>query len=267
MPFLKLADVDLHYTVTGSGPAFLFLAATAWHGRLWHLEQVPEFSRDHQVITFDQRGTGLSVTKSRDFSTKRLADDAAALLEHLGVKGAIVCGHSNGGRVAQQLAVDHPELVGTLILASAGGTHGGGGIGIKMIVDLVGKGYAPYVREFALHTGCSKAYYAAHRDQVEAFLDKRMEDLPPLDVFLGHVLGRQESDTTSRIGEINVPTLVMVGDDEDHGTGITHFEFAKMHAAGITGAKLVIFPGEGHYYPFLSPEPTHKAMRAFLASR
>ena len=267
MPVLVLDDVDLHYTVTGSGPAMLLLAATAWPGRPWELHQVPEFSRDHRVIVYDQRGTGASATQSRDFSTKRLADDAAALLEHLGVTGAIVCGHSNGGRVAQQLTVDYPHLVGTLILASAGGTHGAKGIPIRMIVDLVERGYAPYVRDFARETGCSPAFYAAHRDQVEAFLEVRMTELPPLDVFLGHVLGRQESDTTARIGEIRVPTLVMAGSDEDHGSDITHLEFAKMHARGIPGATLVIFPGEGHFYPFLSPEPTHRAMRQFLEAR
>ena len=40
-----------------------------------------------------------------------------------------------------------------------------------------------------------------------------------------------------------------------------------MHARGIPGATLVIFPGEGHFYPFLSPEPTHRAMREFLEAR
>jgi pimeloyl-ACP methyl ester carboxylesterase len=264
VPVLSLDDVDLNYSVTGSGPAMLFLAATAWHGRPWELHQVPEFSRDHAVIVYDQRGTGRSTTRSKDFSTKRLADDAAALLEHLGVTGAIVCGHSNGGRVAQQLTVDHPHLVGKLILASAGGTHGSNGISIATIVDLVEKGYPRYVREFAIETGCTKAYYDAHRDRVEAFLDVRMADLPPLDVFLGHILGRQASDVSARIGEIRVPTLVLAGDDEDHGSDITHLDFAKLHARGIPGAKLVIFPGEGHYYPFLSPEPTHRVIREFL---
>src|SRR5580704_9585908 len=98
MPILRLADADIHYKVSGSGPAMLFIAATAWHGAPWELHQVPEFSRDHQVIVYDQRGTGSSSTRSKDFSTRRLAQDAVALLDHLRVERAIICGHSNGGR-------------------------------------------------------------------------------------------------------------------------------------------------------------------------
>ena len=106
---LSLPDVDLHYDVHGDGPPFLFMSQTATSGGYWKPFQVPEFSRDHRVIIYDQRGTGRSPTRSADFSTKRLAEDAAALLEHLGVRRAIVCGHSNGGRVAQALTLDHPE--------------------------------------------------------------------------------------------------------------------------------------------------------------
>lgn len=140
MSVLNLPDVDLHYEATGQGPAFLFLAATAWPGVPWTLHQVPEFSRDHQVVTFDQRGTGASICRSKDFSTAALAGDAIALLDHLGVERAIVCGHSNGGRVAQLLAIQNPERVEKLILASAGATHRSKGIPIKMCLELVDKG-------------------------------------------------------------------------------------------------------------------------------
>ena len=265
---LDLGDTQLAYEVAGSGSPMLFLSATAWDRRPWQLHQVPEFARDHTVIVFDQRGTGQSPTRSTDFSTVRLAADAAALLDHLGFGGAIVCGHSNGGRVSQQLALDHPRKVAKLILASSGATHGTRGIPIGMIVQLVEKGYEGYVRDLAVETGCSKAYYATHRAEFDAFLNVRMQNLPTLESFLRHVLGRQEGDTTSRLGELRVPTLVMVGDDEDHGgSGTTHFAFAKILAEKIAGAQLVIFPDEGHYYPFLSPAPTHAAMRAFLGAR
>lgn len=265
MPILQLDDADIHYTVTGEGPPFLFLAATACAGTPWTLHQVREFSRDHRVIVYDQRGTGKSPARSADFSTKRLADDASALLDAVGGGPAILAGHSNGGRVAQQLAVDHPGKVARLILVSAGGTHGAKGIPIPMIVGMVEQGYEQYFRGSISDTGCTRAYYAAHKEQVDAFLDLRCSELPPLEVYLGHVLGRQASDTTARLGEIRVPTLVLVGDDEDHGGSPTHLQFAKILAERIPGAKLVVFPDAGHYYAFLTPERTNAAIRAFLA--
>jgi pimeloyl-ACP methyl ester carboxylesterase len=268
MPILRLEDADIHYKVSGSGPALLFIAATAWHGAPWELYQVPEFSRDHQVIVYDQRGTGASPTRGKDFSTRRLAQDAVALLDHLGVERAIICGHSNGGRVAQLIAIDFPDRVEKLILASAGATHSSKGIPIKMCLELVEKGYERHIRDGAIEAGCTKQFYAEHADQVEAFLKVRMANLPPLEIYLGHVVGRAESDTTSKLRQISAPTLVMVGDDEDHGSvsGDTHLHFAKILARDIAGAKFVVFPGQGHHYPFYSPQATNKAIRDFLAS-
>jgi pimeloyl-ACP methyl ester carboxylesterase len=96
-----------------------------------------------------------------------------------------------------------------------------------------------------------------------------MANLPPLENYLGHVVGRAESDTTSRLREIRAPTLVVVGDDEDHGSasGDTHFHFAKILARDIGDAKLVVMPGEGHHYPFYSSEKTNKVIREFITAR
>jgi pimeloyl-ACP methyl ester carboxylesterase len=267
MPVLKLADTDLHYETFGQGPAFLFNAATAWHGEPWKLYQVPEFSRDHTVIVYDQRGTGRSPTRSDDFSTKRLAEDAATLLDHLGIKSAIALGHSNGGRVAQTLATDYPGLVDKLILASSGATHTGSpGVPIKMCVKLVTKGYEKYTLDHVFEVGFTKAFYEANKAICDRFIEVRMSNLLPLENFLGYVVARQASDTTAKLKGIKVPTLVMVGDDEDHhSSGPTHLYFAKLLAKEIAGAKFVMLPGQGHHYPFVAPEMTNKIIRDFLA--
>jgi aminoacrylate hydrolase len=269
MPFLHLDDTDLYYEVHGEGPAFLFLSQTATPGGVWKPFQVPEFSRDHQVIIYDQRGTGRSSTGSGDFSTKRLCEDAAALLNHLGAADAILCGHSNGGRVAQLLTLDHPRSVKALILASAGGTHKSKGIPIRMCLELVEKGYARYVREHSIEVGFTQEFIKAHPTEVNSIVDMLMTDLTPLEAFLGHVIGRQEYDAAARLSDIRVPTLVMVGEDEDHGSshGITHKQFAERLAAAIPGAEFVMIGGHGHYYPYADPEQTHRIMRDFLTRR
>jgi aminoacrylate hydrolase len=268
MPTLRLDDAELHYEVFGNGPPFLFMSQTATSGGYWKPFQAPEFSRDHRVIVYDQRGTGRSPTRSADFSTKRLAEDAASLLAHLGAERATVCGHSNGGRVAQLLTLDHPQRVGRLILASAGGSHRNSrGIPIKMCMEMVEKGYERYVREHSIEVGFTHAFVKANPKQLDEIMDVLMTDLPPLEVFLGHVIGRQEFDVGDRLREIRVPTLVIVGEDEDHGSshGITHKEFAESLARDIPGAQLVVIPGQGHYYPLAAPAETHRIIRQFLA--
>ncbi|HTI88067.1 MAG TPA: alpha/beta hydrolase [Alphaproteobacteria bacterium] len=268
MPVLQLPDTDLHYETFGQGPAFLFNPATAWHGEAWKLHQVPEFSRDHMVITYDPRGTGKSVTRGKDFSTRRLAADAAALLDHLGIKSTIALGHSNGGRIAQTLATEYPDRVNKLILASSGATHTGpAGVPIKMCIELVNKGYERYTLEHMLEVGFTKAYYEANREICDRFIKVRMSNLLPIENFLGYVVARQESDTTARLKDIKAPTLVMVGDDEDHGSsGPTHLDFARLLADKIAGAKFVMLKGQGHHYLFVAPDMANKAIREFLAA-
>jgi pimeloyl-ACP methyl ester carboxylesterase len=270
MPVLHLDDTDLYYEVHGEGRPFLFCSATSTAGEVWKFYQVPEFSRDHRVITFDQRGTGKSLVRSGDFSTQRLAADAAALLDHLDSRHAIVLGHSNGGRVAQLLALDYPGKVDKLILASSGGTNAKrmNGISIDMCVDLAEKGYERHLRDHVTEAGFTAAYHAAHPDEVARFFKVRLADPPPLPIYLGHVVGRQQYDSGDRLKSLDVPTLVLIGDDEDHGSmgGTTHLAHARNLARDIPGAKLVVLEGQGHYYYFSAPELMNRAIRAFLSS-
>jgi 3-oxoadipate enol-lactonase len=269
MPFLNLSDADIYYETYGEGKPFLFNAGTATHGEVWKRHQIPEFSRDHQVIIYDQRLTGKTKTRSRELSTKRLADDAAALLDHLGARKAIVLGHSMGGRVAQLLTLDHPEKIGTLILASTGASFPSRGIPIKMCLDLVEKGYDRYLREHSLEVGFTKAFIATHRNVVDEFLAVRLANPPPLEGFLRLVIARQETDTSQRLKHIHVPTLVMVGEAEAQAdaSGISHVSSSQALARGIPGARFDVLPGQGHYYPFVDPQATHKVVREFLAHR
>ena len=92
--YLDLKDIKLYYEAYGEGPPFLFISETACDGAVWRLYQVPDFSRDHRVIIFDYRGTGLSGKPSVKYTTNIFVDDIVALLDHLGVEQVIVCGHS-----------------------------------------------------------------------------------------------------------------------------------------------------------------------------
>ena len=108
---------------------------------------------------------------------------------------------------------------------------------------------------------------AQHPDKVEPVLRELLDNLTPLETFLRYVIGRQQSDTTSRLKDIRAPTLVMIGDDEDHGASsdATHMAFAKVLARDIPGARLVVIPNQGHFYPFTEPEKTNAIIRDFLA--
>lgn len=97
MPFIKRSRDEIYYEVYGAGTPFLFFSETACAGDIWNTFQVPEFSRDHMVITHDYRGTRKSTRPTIQYSCADFVDDAAAILDHLNVGPAILLGHSMGG--------------------------------------------------------------------------------------------------------------------------------------------------------------------------
>ncbi|MGB7948058.1 MAG: alpha/beta fold hydrolase [Candidatus Binatia bacterium] len=269
MPDLKVEDSSIYYEVHGDGPPMLFCSVTGLDHQAWKFHQVPEFSRDHKVIVFDYRGTGKSSKKVENYSIKMFADDAAAILDHLDLEQAIVCGHSMGGVVAQLLTLDHPNKVKQLILASSGSSHPGAqGIPLAMCRDMVRTGFEGYIRQHTIETGWTKEFVASHPHLIEKFLQVRMSGIAPLENYLHFVLARQGHDHTNRLKEIRVPTLVLVGDDERHGASDrSHWESAHHLAQEIPNATLVVLPGEGHHYLATNPDAAHRAIRAFIGQK
>jgi pimeloyl-ACP methyl ester carboxylesterase len=268
MPFLKVNGAEIYYEVHGDGAPFLFCSVTGLDHQAWKFHQVEEFSRDHKVILFDYRGTGQSSKNVQKYSIKLFTDDAAAILDHLNVDQAIVCGHSMGGVVAQLLAIDYPQLVKKLILASSGAAHPGAqGIPLPMCRDMVRQGFEGYIRAHTIETGWTREFVANNPALIEKFLQVRMSGIAPLENYLHFVLARQEHDHTDRLKSIHVPTLVLVGDDENHGaTYNTHWDTAHQLARTIPNAKLVVLAGEGHHYLATNPSAAHKAIREFIKS-
>jgi 3-oxoadipate enol-lactonase len=266
VPFLQRDDVQLYYEVKGQGRPFVFVSETACDGEVWKMYSVPEFSRDHQCITFDYRGTGRSSRPSIKYTTDIFAQDAAAIMDHVGAKDAIVCGHSMGGRVAQLLALDHPGKVSKLILASTGASFPETkGIPLKLAKEMVETGYERYVSESSVAVGFTEEFAREHPDRVQAYLDIRMANVASPECYLRHVIARQEHDTSHRLKDIKVPTLILVGEDDRSVTSdMGHRESADILACAIPGARLVILPGERHSYFFANPEAAHKAIRDFL---
>lgn len=266
MPFLKLKDVELYYETHGQGPPMVFLSETACDSEIWKLYPVPEFSSDHRVILHDYRGTGRSSKPSIKYSTRMFCEDLVALMDHLNVDQAVVIGHSMGGRVAQLLALDHPQKVKKLILASTGASYPETkGLPLQICKDMIEWGYEKYVRDHSILAGFTEEFVKQHPERVERYLQVRMANPCPVEFYLRHVIARQEHDTSERLKDIQVPTLILVGEDDRTVTSdLSHRTSSDILARGIPNAKLVILPGERHSYLFANPEAAHRIIRDFL---
>src|SRR6266516_5123804 len=115
MKTAEVNGVELEYEVNGSGEPVLLISPVLADGFLPLLSE-PALADGYKLIRYHKRGWVGSTHTESPVSIADHAADAAAMLDHLGVSRAHVAGHSSGAAVAAQLALDHPEMVHTLIL-------------------------------------------------------------------------------------------------------------------------------------------------------
>ena len=106
---------ELHYTKSGSGPALLILHGLFGSGKNWH-SQMRRFAEEFEVYSIDLRNHGQSF-HADEMNYASMAADVAQLVVHLGLRDCRILGHSMGGKVAMTLAIQHPGLVSSMIVA------------------------------------------------------------------------------------------------------------------------------------------------------
>jgi 3-oxoadipate enol-lactonase len=266
VPRVRVNGIPLHYERSGSGEPLLLVTGFTISSAVF--EPVLELYRGRfECITYDNRGSGRSGAPLRPTSMPELAADAAGLLREIGVESAHVCGLSMGGMIAQELAIRFPERVRGLVL---GGTTPGGPRAAR-----------PTLRELR---ALGAAAAGGRRDGERAWLGEwvfsdafRREQPERARELLRH-FGRHRAtpqgvwahwwasvyhDTTSRLGGIQAPTLVMHGEQD----AMAPISNARLLASEIPGAELCIVPGAGHAYMLERPQESFEALCAWLARR
>jgi pimeloyl-ACP methyl ester carboxylesterase len=266
MPYATIDGVRIHYTEVGEGEPLLLIMGFGMPGEAW-LGSLP-FLHGFRAIYFDNRGTGLSDKPAGPYTIARMADDAAALLDHLGIERAHVYGVSMGGMIAQEVALRHPEKVRSLVL----GCTMCGGTQAKLpepevietlmeVVSNIGKpDPASWVeRQLPL---LFPAEWVAANPGIRDMLAMMVPLLPPTPPETApHALaGIAEWSTYDRLPQIRIPTLVLHGDRDV----LVPFENAAVLVERIPGAELEVIAGAGHGYPAQDPVRVHQVVTDFL---
>ena len=251
MPTVRTNDAEIYYETHGQGQPFLFFSETACDGQIWKLYQVPEFAKDHMVIIHDYRGTGRSSKPSVDYTTQnvlRRRRGAARSLERSRMPSSSATPWAGGWRNCSRWIIQ--QRVKKLILASTGASFpGGAGLPLQMCKEMIEWGYEKYVREHTIQVGFTDEFVKSQPERLEAFFRQRLENICPVEFYLRHVLSRQGHDTSGRLKDIRMPTLVMVGELEgDPNVVMTHRMSSDILAKGIPNAKFVMLPKQKHNY-------------------
>lgn len=209
--------IDVYYEVEGSGEPLLLIMGTNADHNNWSA-QVKAYRESHAVITYDARGTGQSTHPEEvtEYSMRILADDAAALLDEIGVGRAHVSGLSLGSATAQELAINHPEKVATLQLHC---TWGRSDEWFIRMIDtnefcIIHDDPAMYIRT-ALLWVASPTFINERPGDVEAFERGFLLDNPhppSKHGMMGHFHADKTHDALDRLDRIEVPTLITSGE-------------------------------------------------------
>jgi 3-oxoadipate enol-lactonase len=119
MPYARSSDgIRLHYEVLGraGAPAVLMIQGLGADKHGWDMQRIP-LSLQYRVIALDNRGAGRSDKPFGHYTLEQMADDAIAVLDHVGVEKAHIVGASMGGAISQIVGLKYPQRVNSLTLA------------------------------------------------------------------------------------------------------------------------------------------------------
>lgn len=252
MPHIDVHGRSLHYVRSGEGPPLLLIQGMSGNHLHWGPEFVALLEPHFDVIAYDHRGIGRSDRVEAGFTIADLADDAAGLLDALGVDDAHVLGISMGGMTAQELALRHPGHVRTLAIGCSYCGGPGSQLTDAAVVGRLAAGMQSGDRETAIRTAfeinvspgfATDEHFARFREvaiQLPAAVPVIMLQMQAIATF----------DVQARLPQIACPTLVMHGDEDL----MLPFANGELIAARIPGARWEPFPGVGHLFWWEEPE-------------
>jgi pimeloyl-ACP methyl ester carboxylesterase len=245
--YVSVNGLEMYYEIHGTGKPLVLL-----HGGLETIgvfEQVlPSLAESRQVIRVELQGHGHTADINRPLSFEAMADDLAALIQHLGLEKADLMGYSLGGGVALQTAFRHPELVRKLVIVST---------------PFKRDGWYPEVRAGldSINAQVGKTWIGSPMYQAYAAVAPKPDDWLTLVGKLGQLVG-QDYDWSQAVAALKAPTMIVVGDADAvrPAHAVEFFELlgggqhdAGWDGSGMSNARLAILPGVTHYNIFSAP--------------
>ena len=251
MPYVRVNDIDLYHEIYGpqdQRQPLVLLHGFSGTGRAhWHL-QIPVFAERYQVVIPDLRGHGRSKCQTVPPGYwELLASDIAALIGQLNLGQVHICGFSLGSVVAQLAALDHPDLVKSLVLVSTA-AH----------IPIEDQGLLAFfeslTRPDEIDAAWKKSLIEMHGDPDWRWLLKNYGQMA-----VTRVRGGGGEVTRHRLGEIVCPTLIVQGQRDRMNPP----ELAEVVHQGIQGSEMVMFPC-GHIVQEAEAEEFNRLVLGFL---
>ena len=256
MPVAEVNGQSINYVDSGGdGPAIIWSHGFLMDHTMFDA-QVEALSGDYRCIAWDERGFG-ATPATAPFTYWDMADDAVALLDHLGVDQAVFAGMSQGGFISLRAALAHPERVrGLILIDTQAGTEADenveayGGMLQHWLSD------APLGEIGEIVSGLILGDPDLAATWIPIWEARRSE----MNEHPGNCLLSRD-DITGRLGEIGCPALVIHGDAD----AAIPLELGQVLADSIPTASIAVMAGGSHAANMTHPAETNDAISAFLA--
>ena len=252
MPYANTCRGDLFYTQSRgakNAPALVLVHGAGGTRLQWpaNVRRLPDVT----VYTLDLPGHGRSGEQGYD-TIAGYAEAVVAFFNAVDIEQAVVAGHSMGGAIAMTLALDFADRVAGLILVATGAR--------LRVAPAILKGiHSDFERTTELVTRFAWSQEASPR--LIRLGRQALLGAGP-DVLLGDFVACDHFDVIERLGEIDVPTLVITGSADQ----LTPPKYARFLAEQIAGARFVTIEDAGHMVMLERPAETAQASRDFLGS-
>jgi len=260
VPGYQIGDVTLNADVAGDGFPLLLIAGTGLPGSIFgfHMGWLTEIRK---VISFDNRDIGGSSDSPGEYTAKDMADDAAGLLDALGIERADVIGYSLGGAIAQELAIAHPGRVRGLVLYS---TWAGTDEWLRLRFSLWERIIAATGSDLTGELGALDlfTYRFFVPGRLEMLAGQNAAAPPRSEGLMRQWRADLAHDARDRLGTISAPTLV-VGAAEDI---LVPARYSQERADLVPGAKLEILDDAAHGALIETPDAWRAVVEPFLTT-
>lgn len=261
--YLNLENGQIFYTISGIGNPLLFLHGNFTDHHIWN-DQLDSFSTRYQVIRYDLRGYGLSSTPNTSFSN---VEDLKALIDALKLPNVTLIGSSSGGGIAVDFTLTYPDLVQALILVSP--SLGGNSYPLNMTWQVIKnyfnvrlKGREAAVEAFITNHFWQYFFPSLTKEEARKKVLNNVRNTSNFCRFSPNLTTAMRPYAIARLREINIPTLVIVS-DQDHPFNMKTAE--TLHT-NINLSSKVIMQDCGHL-PFVEePHEFNQMVLNFLST-
>ena len=260
MAFSRINGIVVHHAIEGpvDAPPLVFSNSLGTDFRIWDAV-VAELASDFRILRYDKRGHGLSEAPPAPYAMEDHVADLKALLDHHGLSQAILVGLSIGGMIGQGLAARHPGILRALVLMDTAHRIGTVESWNERIRAIEEGGIAALAGPI-LERWFTIAFRAPGNADFAGYANMLVRT--PVAGYLGSCAALRDADYTESTGELDLPTLCIVGDQD----GSTPPDLVRSTAGLIADSRFEVVEGAGHLPCIERPEAVVSLLRDFARS-